>query len=108
MKPPDFAARIWSAGNSIYLELNDPGGGDRKHVVKLPHSNDGLSQILKLLSHRGSKSKIATSGDPTQHQIDLDLKSQADKFLAKRKPQFKATEEQSQAAKEVLRSLGML
>lgn len=100
---PSSAAFIWSIDNTIFLELPH---GELSHTIQVPKTLEGMTKVLSLLAMRSPSSRIGEPGDPTQHHINKKLPKPIDLAKVRRKP--KATEDQMDGAKEVLRRFGII
>ncbi len=49
---PPHALRVWSDGRSLFAEIPGGGSGGSPHVLRLAHTEAGLSRILRLLATR--------------------------------------------------------
>lgn len=97
---PHNAAILWAIDATIFVELPH---GQLSHTIQVPKTLEGMAKILTLLSARGESSKIGEPGDPTQHHINkpLDLSK-----IRRAKP--KASNEEMDGAKNVLREFGLI
>lgn len=78
---PKWAASIWADSDYLHLQLPSPIC-DSSYRVKLPRTEQGLTQALLLLSQRGEKSTIGTPGSPTNHDLEQLILA----YVAKHKP----------------------
>lgn len=106
MKCPDFAAKVWYADGEYYAELAE---GGTSHTLRLSGGD-----LLELIRHRTSDSKLTTAGNKTQYQIDKCLLGSDDlvaEFLSKglqpAKKKTKYTPEQRKAANALLKLVGL-
>jgi hypothetical protein len=67
MKPP-WALSVWYDSDWLYVEV--PGLKARNHILRVPHSPEGIFKILALLKARDHNYTISTPASPTQDQID--------------------------------------
>ena len=111
MKPtikPKNAASIWADGDFIYLDLPSPDGSI-SHTIKVGNCEAGICKVLTILKHRDSEARLASKGDPTQHQVDKRLFTLTPKTKIRHLGgQFSFTLDQHKAANVVLKRLGMI
>jgi hypothetical protein len=67
MKPP-WALSIWHDSDWLYIEV--PGAKARTHILRVPHSPEGIFKLLALLKARDHLHTISTEASPTQDQIN--------------------------------------
>lgn len=102
MKPtirPHNCASLWIVDSTLFVELPK---GDLTHTISVPATVEGLSKVVRLLSHRTESSRIGELGEPTQHHINKPIEVKVKRVKAK------FTEGQLDNTKEVLRKLGMI
>lgn len=108
LKPP-HAARIWTEGPRLWLEIPSAVGG-HPHSIHLPQTPEGLALALSIITARSRSSepaKIANAGAETQWQVERALVKD---FLANSKPKKKSkfSNEQLDKVKMVCKELGLL
>jgi hypothetical protein len=67
MKPP-WALSVWYDSDWLYTEV--PGPKARSHILRVPHSPEGIFKLLALLKARDHLHTISTPASPTQDQIN--------------------------------------
>lgn len=105
---PDNAAFIWADNNILHVELPDPASG-KSHIIRLPLNVYGLGQVVEVLKHRHNSSKIGTTGDPTQHQVEENIRLAKGYKGPIKKPLAKValTPQLSASIKEIMRKVGI-
>lgn len=108
MKTPDFAIKVWYA-DAYYAELTD---GGISHTLRFDQLQAG--DLLELIRHRTSDSKLCSTGNKTQFQIDNSRPGSDDlvaAFLAKgfqpAKKKAKYTPAERKTAIDLLRMVGL-
>lgn len=119
IRPKNYAM-VWSDSDWLYAEFSTPTP-DKTYTVKYPNSPEGLSRLFQALHVRTEWSLIGQDGSPTQWQIDefkgemagikpgtvtyVDKRGQP---ITPRRVKSKFSPQLQDAAKDVLRKLGMI
>ena len=105
MTSPSWAAAIWADANQLHLYLPSVKGSEG-HAVHLPNTPAGLARALAIINDRHAGSTIGTAGSPTNYQLEREGSAVLKAKPKKPTPSF--TKSQQEAAKAVLRELGMI
>ena len=105
MKPP-HACSIWADEDTFFVEMPSPIEGVEPTVAHIPCNAVYLWQLLRARANDFARATIATPACPTQLQLDELIDEYLARKGAKPKPEF--TEAQRNAARDVLRELGII
>jgi len=104
---PPHACSIWADEDTFFVEMPSPIEGVEPTTVRIPCNAVYLWQLLRARANDFPKATIATPTCPTQLQLDeLVDEYLANKAKARARPKF--TEAQRNAARDVLRELGII
>jgi hypothetical protein len=103
MKPP-WALSIWHDSDWLYIEV--PGPKARTHILRVPHSPEGIFKLLALLKARDHLHTISTKASPTQDQINHIHYGLAKK--PSKRAKFDMTDNEVRNTLNILREMGMV
>lgn len=106
MTSPPSAARIWFSFGKVHLELPSTLPSGHSHSLSFDDDPPGWGRIKSILREREHSSdlRLALRGTPTQSQLpDYDPKK-----VRRPKPTFHVAPGIAQAAREVMRRMGMI
>ena len=103
---PASAVTLWLRDNQIHMAVPSTIEGGLSHTLVFDDDLPGRARVFAILRERANAvGKISTRSAPTQRQL-----TSYDKAAARRatKPKFAVAPGVAQAAKEVMRRLGMI
>jgi hypothetical protein len=104
---PSSAPRIWFASGQVHLELPSTLASGQAHTVSFDDDLPGWARLKAILREREHSTdlRLALRGAPTQAQLpEYDPK----KVRRVGKPKFAVAPGVAQAAREVMRRMGMI
>lgn len=103
---PSSAILLWQSSSQIYMLVPSTREGGRAHTLTFDNDLQGWARIKSILRERERQSdlRLALRGAPTQAQLPEYDESKVRKV----KPKFVVAPGVAQAAKEVMRRMGMI
>ena len=105
---PPHAITMWEDDGILVLEMPDATGRtEAVHYLRVPLNTFGLNEAVRILRSRNVRSRIGEKGDPTQFQVNAEMKALAkgyDPALVHRPhPKVHASPETRSRARDLIR-----
>lgn len=105
---PPSSVTLWLSAGRLHMHVPSTVDGGKAHILTFDDDLPGRARVFAILRERERSAdlRLATRGSPTQAQLPT---FDAKKVTVRRaKPKFKVAPGVAQAAKEVMRRMGMI